>query len=221
MKHITHPNIKGGMIVKKLISLLLAVLLILSLSACQWGDSPTSVQTATPSTQPPETTQTTAPTEVTSPDEAPAITPLLYEVTNEQGHKIWLFGSIHIGRPEFYPLPPYVTQAFAQADGLAVEFDLVAFEKDLAAQVEALQAMIYTDGTTIRDHLSPELYAAAVAILEEAGVYNAMLDYYIPAMWATTIESLSYELNESQAALGVDRQLINAAYEMDKPVLSI
>ena len=50
---------------------------------------------------------------------------------------------------------------------MAVEADIVAFEKDVAAQINALRLLVYQDGTTIKDHIDPQLYAAAVKILKD------------------------------------------------------
>ncbi|WP_299009052.1 TraB/GumN family protein [uncultured Shewanella sp.] len=46
--------------------------------------------------------------------------PLLYKV-NIKGKTAYLFGSIHIGQADFYPLPRRVTEAFSRASGLVVE----------------------------------------------------------------------------------------------------
>lgn len=203
--------------------------LILTVLLCACGKTqpeatqttPQTVQTAAPTqeseqtpTQPEEATTQVA----TEPAEA-AITPLLYEVTDGDGHKIWLFGSIHVGRENFYPLPDYVMTAFDQAEALAVEFDVRAFEKDLPAQIAAVKAMLYTDGTTIKDHISEELYNRAVAILQESGQYVSMLDYYMPVLWSSFVDNALLEADASD--FGVDVNLIDMAYDAQKPVLSI
>ncbi|MCL1124817.1 TraB/GumN family protein [Shewanella surugensis] len=46
--------------------------------------------------------------------------PLLYQVSFN-GKTAYLFGSIHIGKADFYPLPAVVEEAFSQASGLVVE----------------------------------------------------------------------------------------------------
>src|SRR5437868_4003887 len=47
----------------------------------------------------------------------------LYRVRH-QGNTSYLFGTIHVGKPEFYPLEPRVTKAFAESGRLVVEFDI-------------------------------------------------------------------------------------------------
>ena len=142
-------------------------------------------------------------------------------MTDEAGHTIWLFGSIHVGREDFYPLPDYVTDAFDQAEALAVEFDIRAYEKDIMAAAKDMALLVYTDGSKIQDHIDPQLYEDAAALLEDAPIPVSMLDYYMPSMWWSLIESLVLENSTLDTQLGIDLHMIDAAYEADKPVLSI
>lgn len=148
-------------------------------------------------------------------------TPILYRVTDAAGHTAWLFGSIHVGQEEFYPLPTYVLDAFDGADSLAVELDILSFEKNTAAQMQSMQALMYTDGTTIRDHLPEEVYQAAVEVLESMDSYYTLMDYYKPMMWSSMIDSLLYEQLGVKVDLGIDRHLIQRAYEAEKPIKEV
>lgn len=149
------------------------------------------------------------------------ITPLLYRVTDEQGHILWLFGSIHVGLDSYYPLPDYVLDAFDGSDALAVELDIMKVEWNFVQQTQLLQLLLYTDGSTISDHLPAETYTRAVEILTENEMYNESFDYYMPAFWWSTVESLSYEKMGAQASLGIDRHLLKRARNDGKPVREI
>lgn len=196
---------------KKLFAFLLALCILLSLVGCSGEQAPAT--TASPATEP-----TAIPT--TEPQES-SITPLLYQVTDENGHAIWLFGSIHVGREDFYPLPDYVTDAFEKAEALAVEFDIRAYEKDLMAAAKDMALLVYTDGSKIQDHIDPKLYEEAAALLEDAPIPISMLDRYMPSMWWSLIESLALENSTLDTQLGIDLHMIDAAYDADKPVISI
>ncbi len=148
-------------------------------------------------------------------------TPLLYRVTDDNGNIAWLFGSIHVGREDFYPLPDYVTDAFEGADSLAVELDIVALEKDMSLQFEAIAPLLYKDGTTIKDHISQELYEKAVEILKEYNSYSSVMDMYCVSFWGSMIESLLYAEIGGDAELGIDKHLINKAYESNKEITEI
>ena len=148
-------------------------------------------------------------------------TPLLYRVTDEGGNTVWLFGSVHVGREDYYPLPEYVLNAFDGADSLAVEADIVAFEENVNQQVEAMMPLIYLDGTSIKDHISPELYDQSVAALEEFDTYMSALDMYCPALWSSLLDSLVIEQLGADANLGIDRHLLERAKENQKEILEI
>ena len=152
---------------------------------------------------------------------AEASGPLLYRVTDDEGNVAWLFGSIHIGREDFYPLPDAVIDAFEGSDALAVEADIITFEEDLSAQMQAMQLFLYTDGSTIQDHVSEELYEAAVTILTENGVYLSMLDYYTASFWSSLIDSCLYELLELDIEGGIDRYLMELAAQSGKDILEV
>ena len=149
------------------------------------------------------------------------ITPLLYRVTDEGGNVIWLFGSIHVGVESYYPLPDYVLDAFDGSDALAVELDVMKLEWNFVEQTELLQLMVYTDGTDITDHLPEATYTRAVEILQENGMYKEGMEYYIPAFWWSTVESLTYGASGAQTTLGIDRHLLKRARSDGKPVLEI
>lgn len=193
---------------KKLFALILALCLLLA--GC------------TPAAEPATTAPTTVPTTtVTQPAKESAVTPLLYQVTDENGHSVWLFGSIHVGREDFYPLPDYVIDAFDAAEALAVEFDIRAYEKDIMAAAKDMSLMVYTDGSTIKDHIDPQLYEDAAALLEDAPIPISMLDRYMPVMWFSLIESMMLDTGTIDPQLGIDLHMIDTAYAADKPVISI
>src|SRR4051794_40567232 len=47
----------------------------------------------------------------------------LYRIRHQGGRATYLFGTIHVGIPAFFPLDAEVTQAFSSATRLVVEFD--------------------------------------------------------------------------------------------------
>ena len=148
-------------------------------------------------------------------------TPLLYKVTDKKGNVAWLFGSIHAGADYFYPLPDYVLNAFDNADSLAVEFDIVAFENDLTAAAKMLEKFVITDGRNIKDFLPSGVYEDAKQILTENGYYNIMFEYYMPVLWMSLIDEFLYEKIDVKIDLGIDKHLIDRAYEKNKEILDV
>ena len=150
-----------------------------------------------------------------------SVKPLLYKVSDENGNVIWLFGSIHVGREDYYPLPSYVLDAFDNSDSLAVELDIIDFETDTREQTEAYSQLIYLDGTTISDHISSELYTRSVEILSEYDAYTQAMDVYYPVLWSSIIESAMIEDTDADISLGIDRHLIERAKAAEKEILEV
>ncbi len=200
---------------KKLLALLLALVMTVSLCACGGEVKNKKSDKEKETTQVETATATTAPVKESVPQtgDPSQITPLLYKVTDKDGDNIWLFGSIHIGEDYMYPLPDYVYNAFDNSDYLAVECDVVAAENDMEASTQLLMKLVYLDGTSIKDHLSEEVYEDAVEALTDAGYYNMYLDYYMPALWSTLIDQFNIEYFGFDMMLGVDRHLMARAEE--------
>jgi hypothetical protein len=86
---------------------------------------------------------------------------LLYEV--KSGTNIaYLFGTLHIGKPELYPLDAQTIGALAASDRLYIEVNLT----DAAAVTRATEATMYVGGTTLADKLPPALMETLRARLE-------------------------------------------------------
>ena len=170
-------------------------------------------------TDPSEPTEPQGPTEYVFDDTDGG--PLLYKVTDSDGDVIWLFGTIHVGRDDFYPLPEYVQEAYEQSDALAVEADIVAFEGDMAAQTQMVMKMLYRDGTTISSHISPELYSVAKNILSENGQYSYALDYYNIAMWYQSVSGVVAQKAGGDVSLGIDRYFLNDAKSSGKTIVEV
>lgn len=196
---------------KKLLSLLLVLVMCLSFVACGSNNETATADTAT----------TQATTEATTAPVSKGSTPLLYKATSSNGGEVWLFGSIHVGTDDMYPLADYVTNAYNEADILAVEVDVIDMEENAMDYISDYQKLMYLDGTTIKDHISEDLYNNAVKILEDNDYYTSMLDYYVPSMWSTTIESFEYINFGYDSEKGIDMHLLNLAKESKKTIEEI
>lgn len=199
---------------KRILSLLLTLCLLVSFAACA---APTRVRDLNK----PEPTAAPTQPQPTEPQQPSSITPALYKVTDETGNAVWLFGSIHVGLPSFYPLPEYVLSAYESADALAVECDVVALETDLDAQMAALEGMLYHDGTKISDHIPEALYTQAVEALRDSGSYMSALDLYKPVLWSSFIDNALYDEYGVDSELGIDMYFLNDAHGTGKEILEV
>lgn len=212
---------------KKLLALLLSLCLLLNFTAC---DINITIAPAT------NTTTTEAISgddkddndDTSEPDdssdnagESYGITPLLYKVTDDNGNVIWLFGSIHIGKEYFYPLPDYVMNAYNSSDSLAVEFDVTEEEFDDDTMMDMLYDLAYTDGSNIEAHIPEELYNDAKEILEDNDMYFSSLDFYMPYLWSMFIDEFTMEQLDYETDLGIDMFFLNTAHDGNKTIHSI
>lgn len=88
-------------------------------------------------------------------------------------HEVYLFGTLHLGKAGFYPLPPRVEQAFRNADYMVFEADIEA-----AASFETLMSIQQRGrlpaGETLDQHLSDDTMTRLEEALGGFGVPVAM-----------------------------------------------
>jgi hypothetical protein len=159
------------------------------------------------------------------PDVPSDITPLMWLVTSPDGQTMYLFGSIHAGMADIYPLPDSIMDAFLQADYLAVEADILAFSADEAAVGAYAAALMYEDGRTIYDDLDQELIDLAKEKIAEAlgmpVMFLSALDDFKPFEWYNTLTMLSVELSDISFDYGLDSFFLIKAYERGMEILEI
>lgn len=149
-------------------------------------------------------------------------TPLLYKVTKEGSDKtIYLFGSIHLANDEAYPLPNEVMDAYNSSDYLAVEFDLVSFNKDFDAQMDMATKMLLSDGKTIKDVLTEETYNSLISYLEENNSYINIYEYYGPAFFYSLVSNVAYAKTDLDSSDGIDMHFLNLALDEEKEILEM
>jgi uncharacterized protein YbaP (TraB family) len=124
----------------------------------------------------------------------------LFKVTGN-GHTMHLFGTMHVGVAEFYPLEPRITQAVAAASTLALELDpAIAPEAAAAAMREYGLA---SPGSS----LPPALAARLAPLLEKAGVNPAALAPLKPWVVAMVLALHEFAAQGFRAEFAVDSHL--------------
>ena len=147
--------------------------------------------------------------------------PLLWKAEDSGGGCVYLLGSIHVGEKSMYPLPDYVMDAFEASDALAVECDIVAYEKDARLMAEVSEQMLYSDGSTVDEHIPADLYEEMVDFISTYSFYIPAYDYYNLGAWNSLCSSALGSLTGLDARYGVDRHLLTEAAKADKEILEI
>ena len=117
--------------------------------------------------------------------------PFLWELSKE-GKTMTLFGSLHVGKPDFYPIPAAVIKRFEEATVLAVEADVTLPETQqactkLAATDEKLESM-----------LSGDDFAALSGYMKASNLPESTVNKR--KLWMVNLALVGAELNQ----LGVD-----------------
>jgi len=141
--------------------------------------------------------------------------PLLYRVEDEAGHRIYLLGTIHIGRESMYPLSAAVEAAYDEAEILAVELDVVAYRNNFLKSLLSTAKLTYGLFDSADRHLSPEVYAMGV---EKLGLPEYTLRRLRPGAWLSLAENWMYEQTGLSAELGVDMHLLGRAHADGKQI---
>lgn len=233
---------------KKILCTFLAALLAVSAVSCGKSDdsseenAPKTSEAVTEdtsaeeeSTAEPENTEEESSSEPESEDEESAETvdindyitaeqpePALWKVTDtESGNELYMMGTIHIAGDNTFPLPDYIMDVYENCDGVAVEYDVNALQSDFSLMQEFVSSMVYTDGSTIKEHLSEETYEKAKGYFQEIGQYSELLDLYMPGFWLSQIEAMALLGIDNMNSNGVDATFLSYAAEDNKEIVNI
>ena len=124
--------------------------------------------------------------------------------------EVWILGSMHLARPDIYPLRKEITQAFAASDALVVEID-IGGANELAIQQQMLERGTYRGNETIRDHLSPATWHALQGRLQQSGLPPAAMERMKPGLIVTTLAAVELMKMGLNPDLGVDRHFLDQA----------
>lgn len=145
-----------------------------------------------------------------------------WKVTNKD-NTMYFLGSIHIGTTDLYPINYKLKEAFNESDELLVEVDVLQ-PKGIQ---EFIQIATYTDGTTIQDHVSPEIYDKILKVCEKLNLpieqYNKIKPWYLTNNLNVIISSGSENMEDASLAanLGLDLYFITSAYSINKPIVEL
>ncbi len=117
--------------------------------------------------------------------------PFLWDLTKD-GKTMSLFGSLHVGKPDFYPLPESVIKRFEEATVLAVEADVTLPETQ-----QACMKLAVTD-EKLESMLSSDDFAALSGYIKASAIPDSTINKR--KLWMVNLALVGAELNQ----LGVD-----------------
>ncbi|HTP66160.1 MAG TPA: TraB/GumN family protein [Geobacteraceae bacterium] len=116
---------------------------------------------------------------------------------------VFILGSIHMAKPDMYPLAQRIEESFTKAGALALEADPAkAGDQNLLSTM--LAAALYPDNQTLKEHLSPKSYELASREMEQLGLPMESFNKSRPWFLAMTIEVLELQHLGYDPAYGID-----------------
>ncbi len=130
---------------------------------------------------------------------------------------VYLLGSIHYLKPQNYPLDPVMESAFKNSKRVIFEIDLDDAKEEQAQHVMVSKAA-YTDGTTLKNHVSEATYKLAEEKLKELGLDIALLNPFKPWFAANMILARSMQKMGFDPGQGIDQYFFRKAKQETKEI---
>lgn len=136
----------------------------------------------------------------------------LWEATHDGG-KAYVMGSIHMLKPEHYPLDPDILAAYEESEVLAVEINLKEIPPEKLFMM-FMKSGNYTKGETLYDNVSEKTRRKAEEIDVDLRSYGAFRPWFA-AIWLQLDRFTQMGLQEK---LGVDKYFMDLAARDGKPI---
>lgn len=129
----------------------------------------------------------------------------------------WLMGTIHVGRPEFYPLPASRMAPLKRADAIVLEADVSDSSRAIAATQKYAQ---YPEGAPgLETRLTPELRQRVESVLSRNQLDLAPMMRMKPWMLANVLALFEAAQAGYVPGLSVESYLLRVAKNDGKPIL--
>jgi uncharacterized protein YbaP (TraB family) len=140
----------------------------------------------------------------------------LFKVSGH-GHTMYLFGTIHVGVPAFFPLDASVTRALAASTTLALEIDPTLQSPEVAAAVQRAGSTTPVIVAAMPPALGPRLARR----LDALGMPAALAAQLKPWMLLITLTTVEYAKLGYRPDLAVDAHLARLAHDRNIKVVGL
>lgn len=140
----------------------------------------------------------------------------LWEVTS-MTNRAYLYGTIHAGKKEWYPLEPTVERALADSQVLVVEADI----GDVAAMAKTKDTMAYKPPDELAKHVLPGDHERFRQQLEKFGIPEERVKQMKPFTAASLLVFAEWARVGYLSEYGVDAYLLDRGRQLRKRVVEI
>ncbi|MFA9215844.1 MAG: TraB/GumN family protein [Sphingomonadaceae bacterium] len=142
----------------------------------------------------------------------------LFKVTQGE-HTLYLFGTIHVGAPDFYPLEPLLTGALEQASVLALEIDPQADPRRMASAVQ--KHGLYAKSGRAFAELSPGYRSRLERLLSQYQIEESSVARMKPWLLASLLTVHEFAAQGYNTSLAVDAWLARQAHARGQRVIEL
>ena len=141
----------------------------------------------------------------------------LWRVTGSKG-VVYLLGTIHVGKADFYPLPSVIEDSFQTSDALIEEID--TSDPAEAARIEQGLAAVggYTNGDTITNHLSEVTRSHLEAYVKKGALPEPAIASMRPWLVSMLVMQLEMKHRGIDPSYGLDQHFLKEARQSHKPI---
>ena len=148
---------------------------------------------------------------------APAFAaPYLWEVSS-LSNKVYLYGTVHAGKKDWFPLERVVEDAFEDSRVLVVEADIL----DLGKLAESSKSMVYAPDDSLAKHVDPADYDRFVKLLARFTVTEGVVTQMKPFMAVSFLVFSEWARVGYEPQYGIDAYLLKKARAEVKPVAEL
>jgi len=142
----------------------------------------------------------------------------LWKVTGPKGGVVYLLGTIHVGKADFYPLPSIIEDSFKKADTLIEEIDISEPGEAARVQRGLIEEGGYPNGDAINNHLSEATRSHLAAYVKKGGLPEPAVAHMRPWLVSMLVVQLELKRMGFDPSYGLDRHFLEEARQSHKPI---
>jgi len=127
-----------------------------------------------------------------------------------ENNTVYILGSIHLARPSLYPLDKKIEDAFDSSKVLVVEVNLENFDPVLLQQM-FIERGVYSDGSTIREHLSDKTFKLVTDRIGGLGLGLSQMVLFKPWFLSITLATTELLKLGFNPEYGIDKHFLKKA----------
>ena len=145
----------------------------------------------------------------------------LWKATRKGGGTIYLLGTIHLVRPDFYPLPRGIEEAFNLSNKLVVEVDITRTDQAALGRLVMAHGIDNSTPDSLFKKLEPETLSLLKDYIETKNLSTRMFGQMQPWLASLTISQMELQRLGFDAESGIDKHFLRKAHKEGMEVLAL